>query len=116
MELIEMPKLQSRLPVCYPRFKLGTARLLYDGTNLSEGAEVKGEQDRGISKPVKSHSASRKLNGLPIIPAVRAHGLVRSAHTRKSSSAHVPSHCNRPLSPEYKSRALAVDQPLQPRN
>jgi hypothetical protein len=38
----------------YP--KLATARLLCDGTNLREGGEMKGKQERGVRKPVTNHS------------------------------------------------------------
>jgi hypothetical protein len=40
---------------------------------------------------------SRKLCCLLLISDAREYGLVRSTHTRKLSSAHVPSHYNRDL-------------------
>jgi hypothetical protein len=40
----------------------GISRLLCDDTNLREGGEVKGKQNRGVSKPVGSNA---KKNPLP---------------------------------------------------
>jgi hypothetical protein len=76
------------------------ARLLCDATSLGEGGEIKGKYS-GVSPlrgpPTQEPAASSELNCLPFTFAVREHRLVRSAHTRKLSSAHVPSHCNRAL-------------------
>jgi hypothetical protein len=69
---------------------IGIARLLCDGTNLREGGELKGKQDSGVSKPLLATSAqkpaaSRELNCLPLIPAVKEYEFIRSAHTRNLS-------------------------------
>jgi hypothetical protein len=45
--------------------------------------------------PTQKPAASRELNCLTLVSAVRECGLVHSAHTRKLSSACAPSHCNR---------------------
>jgi hypothetical protein len=43
----------------------------------------------------KQNPAASSETCLPLISAVREYGLVHSSHTRKLSSAHVPSHFNR---------------------
>jgi hypothetical protein len=41
----------QRIDILYI-LSLSMARLLYDGTNLWKGGEVKGKQDRGVSESV----------------------------------------------------------------
>jgi hypothetical protein len=80
---------------------IAIARLLRDGTKPSRRMGSEGAT-RQRSKPVMSYSNAetgcqhRTELSVPHI-SIRGYGLVRSAHTWKLSSAHVPSLCNRAL-------------------